>query len=108
MTHLIGLIKGATALAIFIAISWYVLARLRRPHVAPQESISGTLRRYEEAYRNGDLSLEEYKAIRATLATALKTSMDEETSSAVFLEAGTSDSAEKRAKLLELLEAERR
>ena len=105
MTHLIGLIKGATALAIFIAVSWYLLARLRKPQVAPPESIHDSLRRYEELYRAGELSEEEYKAIRATLATTLRA--PKEPDAADFVESFADDQA-KAAKLNELLNSERR
>ncbi len=71
MDHIIGLIVGMTGLAIFIAVAWYILSQLRsRKGASASPTLQETLEEYGRMYDEGEISREEYRAIRSALAAS--------------------------------------
>lgn len=105
MDHLPGLILAFTGLAIFAAVSWYVIGKLRQAGARTQApSAQELLARFGKMYDEGELSKEEYRAIKLTFASTL--SAPRETSDG---DKDASDEERSRdARLQELLRSERR
>lgn|GEM_PF-4509183 len=102
-----SLILGLVGLGIFVAIAWYILSKIREGEKQEETSPSEMLTRFGELYRSGEITREEYQAIRMRLAAslaAMKTEKDEADSKSKKGAAALDRSAE----LERLLEGERR
>lgn len=66
-----SLIMALVALGIFVAIAWYILSKIRSADVNDEFSPKDMLNTFSEMYESGDLSLEEYRAIRNHLAASI-------------------------------------
>lgn len=98
MDRLPGLILGFTGLAIFVAVAWYILGNIRRGGKT-EASITANeqLSLFGSMYEQGELTKEEYRAIKAALAETI--SLESERINA----AKEDEAASRAAKLEELL-----
>lgn len=98
MDHLPGLILGFAGLAIFIAVAWYILGKVRRGGKT-EASITANeqLSLFGSMYEQGELTKEEYRAIKSALAETI--SLEAERIAA----AKEDEAASRAAKLEELL-----
>lgn len=102
MEHLPGLILAFTGLGIFVAVSWYIIGKIRNmggKDKAP--SSQELLARFSRMYDEGELSKEEYRAIKLTFAASfheLEREADRQ----------SDEDRTKAARLQELLRSERR
>lgn len=98
MEHLPGLILGFAGLAILIAVAWYTLGKIRRGGKT-EASITANeqLSLFGRIYEQGELTKEEYRAIKSALAETI--SLEAERIAA----AKEDEAASRAAKLEELL-----
>lgn len=78
MERVEGLIVGLTVLAIFIAAAIYVLSKIRKSRTqndAP--SAQDMLNQFGELYDSGELTKEEFRAVKRTLAVAITAEIDQ-------------------------------
>lgn len=66
-----SLILGLTALGIFVAIACYVLSRIRAGQKDDSTSPNEALTRFSDLYEAGEITKEEYEAIRTRLTRAI-------------------------------------
>ena len=71
MERLTGLIEGMTILSILIAVAWYIILKLRKPASLRGPSPRELLTRYTEMYESGEISREEFVAIRSIFTAEL-------------------------------------
>ena len=101
MDHLPGLILAFTGLAIFAAIAWYILGKIRRAGRGEKGmSSEELLAQFTQMYDEGELSKAEFRAIKRFLVANISVNLDKEEK--------ISDDDDRDAKLQELLRAERR
>jgi hypothetical protein len=103
MDHLPGLILAFTGLAIFAAIAWYILGKIRRSGRGSRAlSSEELLAQFSQMYDDGELTKEEFRAIKlflvSDIATASELSKDEK----------SPEEDSRDARLQELLRSERR
>lgn len=105
MEHLPGLILGLTALAIFFVVAFYITRKLKEAgNMSPSPSAKEMLARFSKMYDDGELSKEEFRAIRSLFTDAI---MSQPTGSASSNEPADAEK-EREARLKELLRSERR
>lgn len=103
MDHLPGLILAFTGLAIFVAVSWYVIGKIRQAgNKTKTPSAEELLARFGRMYDEGELSREEYRAIKMTFASTLSASRE------TPIEDKSDEDRARDARLQELLRSERR
>jgi len=103
LDNLVGLILGVVALAIFVAVAWYVLSKLRSAKETSKPTAEDLLARFGSLRDEDVMSKEEFNAVKRALASAL-TSRTEPTDA----DARQSATAKDRAATLEsLLRSER-
>ena len=101
LDHVVSLILGLTILAVLAAVAWYILSKLRNARGGDAPNAQELLERFGKLYEDGEISREEYRAIRTIFADSLL-----ESSRATSKE---SDDAKERNEQLEtLLRSERR
>ncbi len=106
MEHLPGLILGFTALAIFVAVAWYIVCKIRSAGASTSTpSAQEMLLRFTKMYDDGELSKEEFRAIRTLFAASLKA---QPTSSASSSDQRSDEEKARESRLEELLRSERR
>lgn len=66
-----GVILLICALAIMIAVMFYILKKLRNPVQEPPETIDTILVRFRKMYERGELTKEEFKSIKELLSHEL-------------------------------------
>jgi len=99
LDNLVGLIIGVVSLAVFVAVAWYVLSKLRNAKGTVQPTAEELLARFGSLRDEDVMSKEEFNAVKRALASTLASKPE-------FRE---SDAAKDRAATLEsLLRAERR
>lgn len=103
MDHLPGLILAFTGLAIFAAVAWYIIGKIRRSaRGSASLSSEELLAQFTQMYDDGELSKEEFRAIKLFLVSNISSSVD------LAKEEKTADVDDREARLQELLRAERR
>ncbi|MGI6401924.1 MAG: hypothetical protein ACOX0A_07430 [Thermoguttaceae bacterium] len=103
MDHLPELILALMALAIFIAVAWYIIGKIRKAgNEIKSPSAQELLARFGQMYDAGELSTEEFRAIKLTFASTFA-----ESSSSSDSDKDT-EQARREARLRELLHSERR
>lgn len=103
MDHLPGLILAFTGLAIFAAVAWYIIGKIRRSgRGSTSLSSEELLAQFTQMYDDGELSKEEFRAIKLFLVSNISTSVD------LAKEEKTTEADDRDARLQELLRAERR
>lgn len=71
MDHIVSLILGMSGLGVFIAVAWYILSQLRqRKGATSTPTLQETLEEYGRLYDEGEITREEYRAIRGALAVS--------------------------------------
>lgn len=100
MEHLAGLIVATAILATLVAIGWYVVMKLRRGLTDKGPDAREMFLRYNQMYENGEITREEFVAIRSIFTGSwMSESRVEKTSSS---DLGTASDAQ----LEQLLRAE--
>jgi len=99
LDNLVGLIIGIVALAIFVAVAWYVLSKLRNAKETAKPTAEDLLARFGSLRDEDVMSKEEFNAVKRALASTL-------TSKPEFRE--NNDAKNRAATLEALLRAEGR
>ena len=103
MDHLPGLILAFTGLAIFAAIAWYILGKIRRSgRDVKTTSSEELLARFTQMYDDGELTREEFRSIKMYLVSNISAFSD------APKEEKNPEESSREARLQELLRAERR
>ncbi len=71
LDNLIGLIIGGVALAIFVAVAWYVLSKLRNAKKTVQPTAEELLATFGSLRDENVMSKEEFNAVKRALASTL-------------------------------------
>ena len=74
MDSLPSLILCLVALGIFVAIAFYIASKLREGSVEDGLTPSESMSLFSEMYEKGEMTLEEYRAVKTRLAETLSTS----------------------------------
>ncbi len=99
LDSLVGLIIGTVALAIFVAVAWYVLSKLRNAKETVQPTAEELLASFGSLRDENVMSKEEFNAVKRALAAMLATKPE-------FRE--NNDARDRDATLETLLRSERR
>ena len=103
MEHLPGLILAFTGLAIFAALAWYILGKIRRSgRDVKTASSEELLAQFTQMYDDGELSKEEFRLIKLYLVSNISAAAD------LSKEEKTPEEDAREAHLQELLRSERR
>ena len=102
-----SLILGLVGLGIFVAIACYILSKIREGEKQEETSPSEMLTRFGERFRSGEITREEYQAIRMRLAASLAAMKTEKDEAGSKSKKGA-DAPDRSAELERLLEGERR
>ncbi len=70
------MILALTILGVIVAIAAYVLSKLRAGRKDDELDPSRMMSQYSDLYRNGEISLEEYNAIKQRLAATLAAQLE--------------------------------